>query len=128
MLNVPFRLVFRRESQYSSVMEAVGVEVGFRPAQLKIWSILEWSLRTVVMKSLHAEAEETSKESRVWEPGTHKESVSSRDGGLMSARASAAPWWESLMAVARPMPDPAPVTIITLPSNGLDILLKYEKR
>jgi hypothetical protein len=97
ILNVPLRFVLINLSQYSSVTSTVGVEVGFTPAQLKMWFMVLYFSMTEAMKVLQEETEETSK----------------AEVGLMSLRARVAPRWESLMAVARPMPEPAPVTMMT---------------
>lgn len=56
-----------------------------------------------------------------WSPFSQSESVEEREETLMSVRARVAPSWESLMLVARPIPEPAPVQRMTLFSNGLFI-------
>ena len=43
--------------------------------------------------------------------------VSSTVAALMSTQVTRAPSSANLMAVALPMPDPAPVTMVTLPSR-----------
>jgi hypothetical protein len=113
MLNVPLRFVLINLSQYSFVTSTVGVEVGFTPAQLKMWFMVLYFSITEVMKVLQEETEDTSKVEVKCEPVWQRVSVWEREVGLMSLRARVAPRWESLMAVARPMPEPAPVTIMT---------------
>jgi hypothetical protein len=113
MLNVPLRFVLINLSQYSSVTSTVGVEVGFTPAQLKMWFMALYFSMTEVMKVLQEETEDTSKAEVKCEPDWQRVSVWEREVGLMSLRARVAPRWESLMAVARPMPEPAPVTMMT---------------
>lgn len=110
------------ESQYSSVMSTVEMLTGFRPAQLKMWCILPWVEMMEAMKELHEDVEAMSNEVVVCEPEAHNERVSWREVELMSVNARVAPCLESLIEVARPMPLPAPVIMITLPSKGLDIL------
>lgn len=46
-----------------------------------------------------------------------------REAGLISVRARVAPSSESLMLVARPIPEPAPVQRITWFANGLAIVM-----
>ena len=122
MLKRPLRLVLISLSQYSSVIEAVDMEVGFMPAQLNIWLILPCFLMMASMKSLQASVEPISKEEIKWSPWAQSESVLESEEPLMSVRARVAPSWESLMLVARPIPEPAPVHRMTLFSNVLDIL------
>lgn len=122
MLKRPLRLVFRILSQYSSVIEAVDREVGFIPAQLKMWLILPYFLMMASMKLLQASVEPISKGEMKWSPWSQSESVSESEEPLMSVRARIAPSWESLMLVARPIPEPAPVHRMTLFSNVLAIL------
>jgi len=61
MLNVPLRFVLISLSQYSSVTSTVGMEVGFTPAQLKMWFMVLYFSMMDVMKALQEETEETSK-------------------------------------------------------------------
>jgi len=89
------------------------MEVGFTPAQLKMWFMVLYFSMMDVMKALQEETEETSKAEVRCGPGWQRLSVWEREVGLMSLRARDAPRWESLMAVARPMPEPAPVTMMT---------------
>lgn len=102
-------------------MESVGKEVGFIPAQLRMWFILVSFLMMVAMKALQSGVEPMSKAEVRWSPGEQRARVEEREGPLMSVRARVAPSWESLMLVARPIPEPAPVMRTTLPVKGLDI-------
>lgn len=92
------------------------------PAQLKIWLILPYFRRMASMKLLQASVEPISKGEMKWSPWSQSESVSESDELLMSVRARVAPSWESLMLVARPIPEPAPVHRMTLFLNFLAIL------
>lgn len=47
----------------------------------------------------------------------HSETVSVSEVSLMSVRAKVAPSWDSLIDVARPMPDPEPVMRMILSLN-----------
>ena len=122
MLKRPLRFVVRSLSQYSSVMETVEREVGFTPAQLKMWLILLYFLIMEATTALEAFVEPISKAEMKWSPSSQRDSVSEREEGLMSVRARVAPSWESLMAVARPIPEPAPVQRMILFSNCLAIV------
>jgi len=46
--------------------------------------------------------------------------------GLISVKARMAPSWDNLMAVARPIPEPAPVQRMILFSKRLLIVIKTE--
>ena len=71
---------------------------------------------------LQASVDPTSKAEVRWSAFSHSARVSERKGELMSESANVAPSWESLMLVPRPMPLAAPVTMMILLVNGLDIL------
>jgi hypothetical protein len=96
------------------------------PAQLKTWFSLPYFWIMEAMKALHASLEPISKAEVKCSPASQRESVSEREEVLMSVRARVAPSWESLMLVARPIPEPAPVQRITVFTNCLAIL-KVEK-
>ncbi len=101
---------------------AVAREVGFMPAQLKMWFRREYFIIIEAMKVVQASVEPMSKAEIKWSPVEQRVSVSVREVELISVRARVAPSWESLTLVARPIPEPAPVMRMTLFSKDLVIV------
>jgi len=66
------------------------------------------------MNELHGSVEPTSNDDVKWSRLVHNSSVSLSDASLMSVSPKVAPNWASLILGPRPMPLPAPVTIMTL--------------
>ena len=98
--------------QYSSLISSVFKVVGLIPAQLNMWSILPYFAITSSTKRFTESVEDTSNaevrcscfeevKQRVW--------VSVKEEGFTSCNAQVPPREESFIAVARPIPDPAPV-------------------
>jgi hypothetical protein len=103
--------------QYSSEMVSVGMKVGLIPAQLNTWSIFPYFPTTSSTKPFTLSVAETSNADVrcSWLcVEEHRDWVSAREDGLTSCSAHVPPREESLMAVARPIPEPAPVMSIIL--------------
>lgn len=98
------------------------------PAQLKMWSMRPYLLIMESMKELTEAVEETSNAEVRWTFwGVQRACVLTREWMLMSCRQSVPPREDSLMAVARPIPDPAPVMrMILFSKEGAMInLIRY---
>lgn len=104
-------------SQYISSISSVFKLVGFIPAQLNTQSILPYLAMTSSMNLFTLSVTETSKADVKcsWaEEVAQRDWVSVREEGLTSCKAHVPPSDDSLIAVARPMPLPAPVMRIIL--------------